>query len=250
MAENQLTNPGLEGTYSPRGAPQVAIAEGWNEWYDGQLIRPEWQPETRDRGSGRVRTGDKAQKMAMTTAKFDGGIWQHLGGLTVGQWYRFSAWAYMWSSNQDNPDSSIGNGQMHVMAGVNPWGHWPAHYATIWGKEASQGAYNQWVQLEVLFQAWHTECSVMLRCRPEWAVKHNDVYWDDACLEAVDVYIDETPPVEPPEPGEPGEFDYELLAELIAQRVTSAFDLWLEQHQFRLKTDSIIGLEYKETEET
>jgi len=244
VASGVLVNGGLEGPYTFRDASQVKVAEGWEAWFNEGKIRPEWQEETSQIGKGRVMVGS-AQKIALTTANWDAGIWQKVK-VVPGRWYRFWAHLYMWSSQQDDPDSSIDNGKMRVMVGVNPWGHWPLHYATIWGMELPQICYNQWYKAEVLFEAWADEVSLIVRGFPEWAVKHNDLYIDECGLEEVSVVIDgKVPEPEPepdPEPGEPPvvtEVDYAKIASLTAEATA---ELVVERQKAFL-THGLLGLE-------
>jgi len=231
VANETLVNGELEAPYRFLEASQVKVATGWERFYDQAYgIRPEWQEEKVGVGKGRVRSGQSAQKIAMTTAKWSGGIWQRVSAIP-GQWYRFEAWFYAWSSSEDDPDTSISAGNLHRMVGANPWGHWMDHYATLWGREVDLTRYNEWVRAEIVFQAWHSEISLFAWGFSEWGVKHNDLYIDDAGLEpiAVAIGVPEDPEPEPePEP-DPGklpmvvEVDYtkiaSMTAEATAQRV-------------------------------
>lgn len=231
MANEQLLNVGFEGGFSERGAPQLLVADHWDPWFDERYIRPEWKAEQIDVGRGRVHSGRLAQKIAMTTARFDAGIWQRVN-VTPGKWYRFYAHIYMWSSREDNPDESIGPA-LHCMTGVNSWGHWPMHYATSWGKEVGWDRFNAYTLAECIFEAWHNEVSLIVRAFAEYGVKHNDCYIDDCGLEELDLYFGE-PPEEPPEeppPGEPPivvEVDYDVIADRTSAQTLQLFQQWLQ----------------------
>ena len=181
----QLLNPGFEEQFTEREAGEIVVAEGWHAWYDqsDSLHRPEYKSEQVGLGRGRVRTGTYGQKFFTTFSPHDGGIYQEVYGVTPGQWYKFSLWAWQWSSNQSNPDVSSGDGKCSVLVGINPWGDAnPRNRTTVWGKEALQ-VYDQWVQVDVVVQAWSNKIVVAARQVCEWPVRHNDVYLDDARLE-------------------------------------------------------------------
>jgi hypothetical protein len=219
MAHLQLLHGHFEDGFSKRNAPEVEVADNWDPWYDPNLVRPEFRRETTTTGRGRVHMGHAAQKWFTLHARHDAGIWQRVQA-QVGQWYALRGWVYPWSSEEDDPDTSIRPGKLRAMLGINPWGHWPQHYATIWGKEVGQDQYNQWVQIEVIAQAWHTEISVCARSFNEWPAKHNDIYLDDMTLAPFSLPIEE--PNQPPEtPGGPTEIDYDLIATMTSVRTIS-----------------------------
>lgn len=179
--EIQLLNPGFEqGFRHYGGAGELNVANDWQPWYveSGGHHRPEYQAESHLTGSGRVREGAFAQKQFTTYSKQDGGLVQEMATVPD-EWYTFSAWVYVWSTNKDNPDSSPGpTGSYSALVGINPWGDCRAMYrTTVWGKEALR-VYNQWVQVSVTAQAWSDKMCVFTRGTAEYAVKHNDSYWD------------------------------------------------------------------------
>ena len=205
MATTTLQNGNFEGGFSERGAGEVVIANGWEHWahnstyWNGQVKLPEWKEEKLTTGRGRVHSGQSAQKQFTTYALQRAGLTQRLT-VTPGQWYKFAIWCYVWSSKYDDPDTSVG-GRLHCRVGANPWGAWPVHYATVWGREVEE--YNKWVKVEVNFQAWSHEINVFTEGLAEYAVKHNDSYWDDATFEAIE--FGATPPPDQPPPPVNGE---------------------------------------------
>jgi len=240
-----LANPGFEaGFYLSGGVGELEVGNDWNVWFDPDpaMHRPEYKPETRTIGRGRVHSGDFAQKLFTTYSPHSAGVYQEIYGVEPGEWYRFSFWAYQWSSNEDNPDVSAKDGKCSVLAGINPWGDTNALYrTTVWGKEALQ-IYDQWVQVEVVAQAWSEKIVVMGRQDCEWPVKHNDAELDDArlSLATVDSVPTSTPyptytplptytpgPTQPCPTGEPGAgIDYaeierrvrEVVGTVVAER--------------------------------
>jgi len=215
-----LINPGFEGGfYESGGVGELVVGKSWQVWYDSSQHRPEFKPETRSTGRGRVRSGEYAQKLFTTFASHDAGIYQEIYGVEPGQWYSFSAWGYQWSSEQDNPDASAKDGKCSVLVGINPWGDAnPRARTTVWGKEALQ-VYNEWVQVDVTAQAWSEKIVVAVRQVCEWPVRHNDAYLDDAHVEPAG---DLTGPTLTPLPtracptAEPGAgVDYERVREIV-----------------------------------
>jgi len=211
-----LSNPGFEGGfYLSGGVGELEVGKSWQVWYDpaSPHKRPEYKPEQVGVGKGRVRSGQAAQKLFTTFASHDAGIYQEIYGAVPGQWYRFSAWAYQWSSEQDNPDSSIKDGKCSVLVGINPWGDAnPRARTTVWGKEALQ-AYNQWVQVDATAQAWSDKITVAVRQVCEWPVRHNDGYLDDAHLELATVGTGPTRVCPTAEPG--AGIDYDRMREIV-----------------------------------
>jgi hypothetical protein len=183
-----LDNPRMEDGFRPvDGVGELEVANGWMPWWlDGPgLKRPEYKAETRTIGAGRVLEGKYAQKQFTTYSAHDGGVYQEIHGVTVGACYRFAGNAYVWSSDQDNPNVSTHDGKYSALVGVNPWGdNLGGVRTTVWGKEALQ-VYNQWVHVEVTAQAWAPKITVFTRGVAVWGVKHNDSYWDSFSLSEV-----------------------------------------------------------------
>jgi len=210
----ELTNPGFECGFYEAGAGELQIGQGWGLWYDPDpsMHRPEYKPEMVGVGRGRVHSGTYAQKLFTTYSAHNGGVLQEVYDVTPGNWYRFSFWAYQWSSREDNPDVSVKDGKCSVIAGINPWGDTNALYrTTIWGQEALQ-VYDQWVRVEVVAQAWSPKIVVIAGQSCIWPVEHNDGYLDDAFLELANVGTVPTPVPQPthtpyptytPEPTQP-----------------------------------------------
>lgn len=196
---NLLLNPGFEDGFSPRGAGEVEVANGWFPWWVqgtpdqtevGYLRRPEYKPEIGPRFSyRRIHGGDYAQKYFTTYATHVGGFYQQV---TVPQGYRvtFSIWVQVWSSSGDNPDDILEDGDYKVSAGIDPTGGVDGSApGVIWSTPVKE--YNQWVQLQVTAVAQASTVTVFTRGAPLYRVKHNDSYWDDASAVA-------SPPPAPP----------------------------------------------------
>lgn len=184
---NILVNPNFEEGFSERGAGEVKVANGWQPfWQDGPMQdegynhRPEYQPEDAARfGRRRVREGNWAQKMFTTFSTHHGGIYQQVN-VPPGSTLRLSAWAQAWSSDKDDPAVSSG-GKYYMTVGIDPTGGTNFNSpAIVWS--APSTALDTWVQLAVEAKAQAGTVTVFLRGDAEWRVKHNDVYFDEACL--------------------------------------------------------------------
>lgn len=212
---NLLYNPSFEMGFSARGSGEIVVAEGWEIGYNsGFGHRPEWQEERRDRGEGRVRDGDSAQKVFTTYAPHEAWVSQKVMGLMPGKFYRLTAWAYVWSSDHDDPDHSDEPGKVWVQAALNPWGEaWYKTPSTETGLTWCD-QYDDWVQVECVTRAMASEIVAFLYSRAEYGVKHNDVYWDVTCLELLEPEASEPPP--PPPEG--------LTEEMVRRIVRSELD--------------------------
>jgi len=189
QAVASLANPGFEdGFRNVDGVGELTVANGWWPWYveGGEWHRPEYKGEPRcvDLGCtklGHIMVGEWGQKQFTTYSRQDGGIYQQVAA-ERGKWYTFSAWVWVWSTDHDGSDSQGPTGKYSALVGINPWGDCRATYrTTVWGSEALT-VYDQWVQVSVTAQAWADTICVFTRGSAEYAVKHNDSYWDAATL--------------------------------------------------------------------
>lgn len=229
--ETTLTNEGFEtGFYLYNGIGELTVANNWIPWFQenknspggAQYHRPEFKPEQVGVGKSRVHTGTYAQKMFTTYSPHDGGLWQRVQA-TPGQWYRLTAWVYVWSSGEDNADVSKSPGRYRAMVGINPWGDWAGADTTIWGQEIVD-VYDRWVQVSVTAQAWGGTISVLTRGNPWYGAKHNDLYTDDLTLVPVDMGTVCPTPTPCPTPSPDNTcicnctIDYDKIEELISDR--------------------------------
>lgn len=184
---NLLTNGAFEAGFSARGAGEVEVANGWHPFYQegpdqdrGLNHRPEYDAENAAiHGTGRIREGSYAQKWGKVFATHHAGIYQVVN-VPAGSTLRLTAWAQAWSSDKDDPSVSDG-GKYTLSVGIDPTGgtDWTSPNI-VWS--APNGTLDQWVQLAVEARAQGPTASVFLRGDAEWPVKHNDAYYDDACL--------------------------------------------------------------------
>jgi len=194
---NLLVNPGFEDGYSARPDPyapwegpqgELTVANGWELWYDNEPgtgcynYRPEYKPEDGYAYPDplRVRSGQYAQKMFTMYSTHTAGLYQRVG-VPVGSQVEFSIWAMVWSSSGDDPYHSTSPGEYWLSVGIDPYGGTDAFSEEIiWSNGIEY--YDEHAQLSVTAVAQADHVTVFTRAAPKYCVKHNDSYWDDACL--------------------------------------------------------------------
>ncbi len=207
---NLLANSSFEGTYSsyipPGGHPDcpagicttAQMAPNWSPWWlshnpsdPGHIIRqPEYKPaDPIFNNPPRVRSGDAAQQFFTFFSTHRAGMMQQLP-VTPGETYRFCAWGHAWSADDDDDALSGPNaGILNMKVGIDPTGGtaWPTTDSAapniVWGAMREQ--YDSYGLFEVEATAQSSTLTVYTFSQPTWAVKHNDVYWDDAGLIAI-----------------------------------------------------------------
>ena len=203
---NLLKNPGFEEGFTQRGAGEIEIGIHWDPWWvpgtadqtaAGTFYRPEYKPENAAiYGMRRVQSGNYSQKQFNTYAHHRAGIYQQVTGLAVGSTLTFSAWAQVWSSGQDNPDRCEEFGNYRVWAGIDPNGGRDGNSGNIvWSQPIM--TCNEWVLVQVTAVAKSSTITVFLKGEPEYRMKHNDAYWDNASLTV------QSPPTPTPPPPTP-----------------------------------------------
>jgi hypothetical protein len=200
--DNLLDNPSFEGTYSayvppgghpdcPSGVCQTAqMAPGWTPFWrshdpadPGYIYKmPEYKPATTAFSDPpRVRSGEKAQQYFTFFATHQAGFYQRVA-VQSGAAYCFQIWGHSWSA-QDDDDAYSGpeDGELYQQVGIDPWGgvDWRSPNV-VWGPARIQ--YDAYGLFSVCGQATSDHLTVFVLSEPLWAVKHNDVYWDDASL--------------------------------------------------------------------
>ena len=226
--ETMIQNPGLERPYRVQGDSNILVADGWRFGYNQpdhpSGARPELSEETRSTGEARVLQGNSAQKVFWTYAFGEAWLSQVVRGLEVGKWYEFSAHVYIWSSDEDNPNTAVRPGKVWARLGVHPWGSENANDRGVEFGGAVVDQYNKWLALSTVFQAKRSDVCVFLWGAPEHPAKHNDLYWDAVHLEEWEC-VDPGDP-DPPDPptGECGALTYDqtvLAVEEGVKRVLS-----------------------------
>lgn len=213
--QNLLLNPGFESPflqqcchtesgYAPNTPyAEVQVAAGWTGWWvqpDSSPLYPSYcnytvapptcQPYHRpDYGDvsatpARIRSGGNAQQYLTLYAIHQAGLYQQVTGVIIGQTYRFSAYMEAWSNN-DNGAASSGQPTMGMQVGIDPSGSTDPFSANIvWSAQFS--AFDSWHLFSIDAKAKSSTITVFTRSAPQLALQHNNVYMDDAALEAVD----------------------------------------------------------------
>jgi len=200
LVVNPLQNPDFEGEYSNRLDPyepwkgpqgELHVANGWELWYDNRdqcrdWCCYNWRPEYRDEDGyiftdpQRVRSGRYAQKMFTFSSTHTAGLYQRVA-VPEGSQLEFSIWVVVWSSLHDDPHQSKDDGNYWLSVGIDPYGGVdPYSGQIIWSAPIEHN--DEHVQLSVAAVAQADHVTVFTRAAPEWCVKHNDSYWDDARL--------------------------------------------------------------------
>jgi len=202
QAINLIKNPGFEGGFHAWSSiPEVQVAANWTPWWwedpnhNPAYFRPEYKRALASVFPKRVLSGDSAQQWFTFHASHVAGMYQQVFDVIPGQRYRFSIWAQVWSSSEDNPHESILPANPHLQIGIDPTGNWnPGAPTVIWSGEAPMsGVIDQWGLMVLEATAENNVITVFMRTNPDFANKHNDMYWDNAGLEAV----------QPPQPTAP-----------------------------------------------
>jgi hypothetical protein len=203
---NRLVNPGFEGSFSTRDRNEIVVADGWVPWFKtdpgapGINSAPEYKPEPAAQyGMRRIHSGNTAQKWFTTFATHTAGIFQQVTGIPIGSRLQFSAWVQVWSSDEDNNEVSAQPGNYRVLIGIDPTGgtDWSSENV-VWSERTF--AYDAYQQLSVATVARNSTVTVFMQGVPEFPVKHNDSYWDDACLVAIVPTNTPAPPTNTPVP--------------------------------------------------
>jgi hypothetical protein len=198
---NLLTNPSFEGPYSSYDPPPnfpdcpfgicttAQMAAGWTPyWRSHNPADPEWimrMPEYKPAelwhvNPDRVRHGSRAQQLFTFWGTHEAGFYQRVA-VQPGASYCFSIWGHSWSTMDDETYSGPETGQLVQKIGIDPTGgtNWQSS-AIVWSGEREQ--YDVYGLFEVEAVAQASAVTVFVYSQPSWAVKHNDVYWDDARL--------------------------------------------------------------------
>ena len=195
---NLLCNPSFEGEYHPyNDGSQIwntaMVAGCWTPWWVRQPPdAPAWQyrmPEWKNAApySYRIHSGNAAQQWFTFYGTHRGGIYQVVRSslLHDGACVSFSAWVQVWSSSYDDPYVSQSHGNVLVRLGIDPYGGADASSSdVIWQdfRPYEDYMYDRYNHLSVDAVAHSNTITVFVWTEPEWAVKHNDIYIDDAEL--------------------------------------------------------------------
>lgn len=201
---NLLQNPGFEGDFSAwNGINEIQVAANWTPWWwedpnhNPVYFRPEYKRALASIYPRRVLSGSSSQQWFTFHASHLAGMYQQVFGVSPGRRYLFQISAQVWSSIEDNPDTSVQPSNPHLQIGIDPTGNWnPGSSAIIWSVDAAMNAVvDQWASLSVEATAQNDVITVFMRTNPDFPNKHNDMYWDNASLTVVGA---PEPPAVPP----------------------------------------------------
>jgi len=225
QSPNLLGTPGGEGntwkTESVGTSLSSNMVEGWMPWSvlgDARVNREVEYKVIDAAASGdwyRVHGGAMSQKFFTTWGTHTAGMYQRVR-VPANSQVTFRVWVQIYSGERDllsggepisdlswpkNSSDRRGPGLYRVSAGIDPRGNAPAAFgappaeSTVWSAPVTEfetrrtndngEVYDAWVQLEVTTVAQGEWVTVYTRGNPEYAVKHNDSFWDDASRYAV-----------------------------------------------------------------
>jgi LysM repeat protein len=201
---NLLRNPGFEGSYTPwSGINEIQVASDWTPWWverqpgdpGGINHRPEYKEAAGWLFPDRVHSGSSAQQWFTFYSTHTAGMYQKVFGIQPGARLQFSIWAQVWSSSEDDPGQSVEPGQINLQIGLDPTGNTDPWAGTVaWSPIHNQ--YDTWLQVAIEASAQTDTVTVFMISAPLFPVKHNDTYWDDAVL----IAIEASPPTAQPSP--------------------------------------------------
>jgi len=230
---NRIANAGFEeGAYKTEGMGTSLsswLANSWMPWSilgdatNNREVEYKLVDAISVGSDYHINSGRYSQAFFTTYGTHTGGFYQRIQ-VPAGSRVTFSIWAQIYTGERElisnghpysdlewpsSPDDKRGPGNYRVWAGVDPYGSapgWgsPPPDTTVWsepvldretrvvGADGSQ--IDAWVQLTVSTVAQGEWVTVFTKGSPEFPVKHNDSFWDDACL------VVEAPPTATPRP--------------------------------------------------
>ncbi|MBI3943789.1 MAG: LysM peptidoglycan-binding domain-containing protein [Chloroflexi bacterium] len=199
-----------------------AVGNGWAPWAirGNEVINrePEFKIEngTVDPTRYRVYGGWFAQKYFTTWGTHTAGVYQRVA-VPKDQQVEFSIWVQAYTGQRElynskgqfisdlqRPMSSeengvTGPGNYRVYVGIDPTGNVPAGFGVdapgtvVWSEpridrdfrttDAGGNPVDGWIQLRISAVSPSGFVTVYTKGQPEFSVKHNDSFWDDACLQ-------------------------------------------------------------------
>lgn len=202
-AGNLLRNPSFEGgsrkTEYLGTSLSSAVADEWNPWFvrGGEVYNrePEFKVESVPIGGdpARVRSGGQSMKWFNTWGTHTAGIYQRVA-VPAGSTVTFTAHGQVYSGEADGWDGDAKTfrsdmekyGNYSLWVGIDPTGAEPSHMgahpppSVVWSESSMEP--DVWVARTVTVRAQGGAVTVYTKGAPEWPVKHNDSFWDDACL--------------------------------------------------------------------
>ena len=199
---NLLENGDFEGDFVELdGLDPRKIAASWAPWHvpadDTSPSFANHNPnydEERDRI--RLDEAGKAQKYFTLFATHQGGIYQEVDSLTSGSTYRFSVYAYVWSSSFEDTEFSEDPGDVVLRVGIDPNGGTDGTSDEIIWSTAATFFYDAYRQYAVIATADSSSITVFIESTVGEPRANNYIYLDDAVLELASetvVVVDDTP---------------------------------------------------------
>jgi hypothetical protein len=173
------------------------VADGWETWSAPGSHLPEYKQANPDAGGVRpypyrVHGGNNAQQYFTVYRAHDAGLVRQISAPPFST-VEVSAWAETWTSDQDDPYHSDAAQNVRVRIGVDPAGGVNPDAPTVaWGTEINPLSVWQAVPPVQAQVGESGLLTIFLRSSPMYALKHNDVYWDDVQVTLVEV--GKTPP--------------------------------------------------------
>jgi len=209
-AENLLSNPGFEDSFVDfEGEEPRSVGRDWNPWHitpsSGSPAyanrAPHYQPATSSQG--RIRSGENAQSYFTLYATHEGGIYQQVNDAVSGETYRFSIYAWVWSSIFQDLELSDQPGDVAVRVGIDPTGGTDGGSVDIVWSPLAIFYYDAYRQYSVIATAESSTITVFVMSTIETPVANNYIYLDDAVLEVATkstIILESTPTLEQSEP--------------------------------------------------
>ncbi|MFK7803196.1 MAG: hypothetical protein AB8G95_16300 [Anaerolineae bacterium] len=212
---NLIQNPSFEGNYASYVPPetvddclfgvcqtaQIPEEGGWIPfWRSHDDNDPEYiirQPEYKPACVGtdpcifanRLRDGREALQYFTFFSTHEAGIMQTVTA-EPGKSYCLSGWGHSWSAQDDDAISGPEDGELFQKVGIDPTGgsDWQSE-DIIWSDADNHPwgriQYDEYGLFTVTAKAQAAEMTIFLYSQASYAVKHNDVYWDDTHLSEI-----------------------------------------------------------------
>jgi hypothetical protein len=216
LAENASIEEGSRGTAALGTRPSSVVANAWIPWsiwgYSPHSREAEFEVEDITRmgrySTYRVHTGRFSQKFSTTFGVHNAGIYQRIA-VPEGSSVTFSMWVQIYTGQRQlhsGPNKEFisdleSPGNYRAYLGIDPFGDEPTGFGappserTVWSEpvldretrrtDEAGVAYDAWVQIDVTTQAESDHVTVYARGQPEFPVRVNVSYWDDACVTVV-----------------------------------------------------------------
>lgn len=199
---NLLANGDFEGNFIElEGDEPRKVAESWTPWHvapTGSSPSFANHDPNYDEETDRIRLDEdgKAQKYFTLFATHQGGVYQKVDSLTSGTTYRFSVYAYVWSSSFEDTEVSEDPGDVVVRVGIDPNGGTDGESDDIVWSTAATFFYDAYRQYAVIATAESASVTVFVESTVGEPRANNYIYLDDAVLEVASetvVVVEQTP---------------------------------------------------------